>query len=62
MSEDWFRVNVDENDIEVIHHDPPMPQCNYTYMLEDISIDLLSVNRMISEGKARYCHHCFPER
>jgi hypothetical protein len=56
----WYKVNVNEDDLEVIHRNPPLPQCNEQMMLEDITIDVASVKRMVREGKARYCQHCFP--
>ena len=58
---DWFRVNVGEDDIEIIHHDPPTPMCDVKHMLEDVVVDTASVERMVKEGKARYCRHCFSE-
>lgn len=58
MTDEWFRVNVDEHDLEVIHHDPPTPRCDIKHMLDDISIDRPTVDRLISEGKARWCQHC----
>ncbi len=57
----WFKVNVNEDDLEIIHKNPPTPQCNEKMMLEDIVIDVASVKRMVREGKARYCQHCFKD-
>lgn len=62
MSEDWFRVNVNEEGIDIVHHDPPTPKCDIRNMDEDVSVDLRTVAKMIEEGTARYCRHCFPER
>lgn len=59
---EWFRVNVDENEVEVVHNDPPTPKCDVKHMLEDVSINLASVERLIADGQARWCKHCFPER
>jgi len=58
---EWFRVNVDENEIEVIHGEPPTKRCDTAHMLEDITIDSDSVKRLVEEGKARYCEHCLKE-
>ena len=60
-AQNWYKVNVDENDLEVIHRNPPLPQCNEKMMVGDIVIDTASVKRMVREGKARYCMHCYPD-
>jgi hypothetical protein len=55
----WYHLNVNEGRPEVIHRNPPTPQCNEKMMEEDIIADVATIKRMVREGKARYCQHCW---
>jgi hypothetical protein len=60
--DDWFILNVNEDELEVVHHDPPTAQCDLGHTIDDVRVDKATAAALIDKGQARYCQHCFLEQ